>query len=78
LRTTGFSSSPGVLRLFGAIPVVGVAVSLVVAVWMLVSMVVAVRQALDYQSTGRAVGVCVIGWLVYLAASLLLRLSVAP
>ena len=27
-------------------------------------MVVAVRQALDYTSTGRAVGVCVIGWLV--------------
>ena len=25
-------------------------------------MVVAVRQALDYQSTGRAIGVCVIGW----------------
>ena len=30
----------------------------------LVAMVIAVRQALDYQSTWRAVGVCVIGWLV--------------
>ncbi len=30
---------------------------------MLVAMVIAVRQALDYQSTLRAVGVCVIGWI---------------
>jgi len=27
-------------------------------------MVIAVRQALDYTSTGRAIGVCVIGWAV--------------
>ncbi len=39
-------------------------VFLVTAVWMLVAMVIAVRQALDYQSTLRAVGVCAIGWLV--------------
>jgi len=31
---------------------------------MLVAMVVAVRQALDYQSTLRAIGVCVIGWVI--------------
>jgi hypothetical protein len=31
---------------------------------MLVAMVIAVRQALDYQSTLRAVGVCVIGWAI--------------
>jgi uncharacterized membrane protein YbhN (UPF0104 family) len=30
----------------------------------LVAMVIAVRQALDYESTWRAVGVCVIGWIV--------------
>ena len=33
-------------------------------VWMLAAFVVAVRQALDYTSTGRAVGVCLIGWIV--------------
>ena len=27
-------------------------------------MIIAVRQALDYTSTMRAVGVCIIGWLV--------------
>jgi len=30
----------------------------------LMAMVIAVRQALDYESTWRAVGVCVIGWIV--------------
>jgi len=27
-------------------------------------MIIAVRQALDYQSTLRAVGVCMIGWVI--------------
>jgi hypothetical protein len=65
LRTIGFSSSPGVIRVFGFVPVLGGALSFAASVWMLVAMVIAVRQALDYSSTGRAVLVCVIGWLVY-------------
>jgi Yip1 domain len=63
LRTTGFSSSPGVLRVLGIIPGLTAIVFFVVSIWMLVAMVIAVRQALDYTSTGRAVGVCAIGWL---------------
>ena len=39
-------------------------VFLVASIWMLVAMVIAVRQALDYESTLRAVGVCVIGWII--------------
>ena len=31
---------------------------------MLVAMVIAVRQALDYTSTWRAIAVCAIGWVV--------------
>jgi hypothetical protein len=31
---------------------------------MLVAMIIAVRQALDYTSTWRAVGVCMVGWIV--------------
>lgn len=67
LRTTGFAATPGLLRVFGIVPVVGWLVFPVTFVWMLVAMVVAVRQALDYQSTGRAVGVCLIGFVVYVA-----------
>jgi hypothetical protein len=66
LRTLGFASAPGFLRVFGWIPLVGGFVTLVALVWMLVATVVAVRQALDYTSTGRAILVCVIGWFVNL------------
>ncbi len=62
LRTIGFSSAPGVVRLLGIIPGLWLAVNLAANIWMLAAMVVAVRQALDYRSTWRAVGVCLIGW----------------
>jgi len=64
LRTTGFSSSPGLIRVLGIIPGFGTVVFAVASIWMLVAMVIAVRQALDYTSTFRAVGVCVIGWII--------------
>jgi len=64
LRTIGFASSPGILRVLAMSPSVAPAVLLVTGVWMLVAMIIAVRQALDYQSMARAVGVCVIGWIV--------------
>jgi len=64
LRTIGFSSSPGVLRFLGIIPMLGNILNFICGVWMLVAMVIAVRQALDYKSTWRAVGVCLIGWIV--------------
>jgi hypothetical protein len=67
LRTIGFSSSPGVLRVLGIIPMLGTILNLIIGIWMLVAMVIAVRQALDYKSTWRAVGVCLIGWIVQIA-----------
>ncbi len=62
LRTIGFASSPGIVRVAGIVPMLGFIAIVVGAVWTLVAVVVAVRQALDYRSTGRAIGVCVIGW----------------
>lgn len=64
LRTTGFATSPGLIRIFGVIPGLGALVFAVAAIWMLVAMVIGVRQALDYQGTLRAVGVCLIGWVI--------------
>ncbi len=72
LRTIGFSSSPGLIRVLGIIPFLRGLVFLVAGVWMLVAMVIAVRQALDYQSTLRAVGVCIIGWIAQAAVLMLL------
>jgi hypothetical protein len=64
LRTVGFSSAPGVIRVLGVIPGFANVVFSIAGVWMLVAMVIAVRQALDYESTWRAIGVCAVGWLV--------------
>ncbi len=72
LRTTGFSSSPGLIRVLGLVPGITGIVFVVSGVWMLIAMIIAVRQALDYRSTFRAVGVCVIGWVVQVVVMLLL------
>jgi len=65
MRTLGFATAPAVLNVLGIVPVLGGLVVLVVFVWMLVAGVIAARQALDYSSTGRAVGVVVIGLVVH-------------
>jgi hypothetical protein len=75
LRTIGFSSAPGVLRIFAFVPGIGAWVFLASTLWMLVAMVVAVRHALDYCTIRRAVAVCAIGFPFYavvLALSLFL------
>lgn len=66
LRTIGFAASPGILRVAGFVPLFGWLITLVANLWMLAAMVIAVRQALDYRSTGRAIAVCVIGFIVNL------------
>lgn len=65
LRTTGFSASPGILRVLGIIPGIGWILFLAATVWMLFSFVVAVRQALDYTTTRRALAVCLLGWVIH-------------
>jgi hypothetical protein len=67
LRTTGFASTPGVFSLGALVPGAQAAVLTLVAVWLLLAMIVAVRQALDYASTFRAIAVCVVGWALAIA-----------
>ena len=64
LRTIGFAASPGLLRVFGIVPGIGGTIYVISTMWMLVAMVIAIRQALDYQSTLRATVVCVITGLI--------------
>ena len=64
LRTIGFSSAPGLIRVLAIIPGISGIIFTIASIWMLIAMVIAVRQALDYQSTLRAVGVCIIGWVI--------------
>jgi len=78
MRTIGFSSAPGILRVFGVVPGATWPAFAITAVWMLVAMVVAVRQALDYQSTARAVGVCALGWGLSIGIAVALQLMFGP
>jgi hypothetical protein len=74
-RVIGFAASPGVFNVLAIIPFLGPLISFVISLWMLVIMVIAVRSVLDYTSTGRAIIVCLIGWVVYLILNFLV---VAP
>jgi len=64
LRTLGFAQAPPIMNVLAG--VAGPVVLGVTFVWTLATMVMAVRQALDYTSTARAIGVCVAGWLLAL------------
>ena len=73
LRTIGFATSPSILRVLGVVPFLSAIVFSVAAIWTLVAVVIAVRQALDYRSTGRAIGVCLIGWLIQVVLFVIIR-----
>ena len=66
MRTIGFSAAPGMLRIFGIVPGASIPAFAITAVWMLIAMIVAVRQALDYTSTMRAFAVCAFGFVLSL------------
>jgi hypothetical protein len=78
LRTIGFSTAPGFLCILGIMPSVARPAFGLAVLWMLVSMVVAVRQALDYESTARAIAVCAIGWLLSALLVLAVGFFVSP
>ena len=64
LRTIGFSSAPGLIRVFGVTPDLMTVTFIGSAFWMLACMVVAVKSALDYESLWKAFGVVVVAWLI--------------
>jgi hypothetical protein len=70
LRTLGYASGPRAVALLGFIPCVGGLAGLVGAIWALVTSVIAVRQALDFDTT-KAVLTSIIGWVIALAISLI-------
>ena len=64
LRAMGFACSPGLIRILGLIPNLAGTTLLIATVWMFVAAVVAIKQAMNYKSIYRAVGVCMIGWII--------------
>jgi hypothetical protein len=61
LRTLGFAQAPGVLLVAAIIPGLGWLVKSVVGLWLLVTGLIAIRQALDV-TTGKAMLTALLGW----------------
>jgi len=66
LRTLGYAQAPGVLLVLGILPLLGGPVRAIVGIWLLVTGIVAIRQALDF-TTGKAILTAFLGWLVAIA-----------
>ena len=64
MRALGFASAPGVLRVLGFVQGLGLTILLIAAIWMVAAATVGVKQALSYESTSRAMGVCIIGLII--------------
>jgi hypothetical protein len=78
LRTTGFAASPGLFQVLGAIRPGAAVLFAVTTTWMIAAMVVGVKHALDYQSTARAIAVCLIAAGLCLAVAFGLAVLLAP
>ena len=64
LRGIGFSTAPGLIRIFGITPELMTVTFVGSAFWMLACMVVAVQSAFSYKSLWKAFGVVVVSWLL--------------
>jgi len=64
------ANSPGILRILTFIPMLGWLMLALSGIWTLASGVIAVKQTLEFD-TGRATATCIFGWLVYMAALIL-------
>jgi hypothetical protein len=78
LRTLGFAAAPGLIQVFAVLPGAMLPVFALAIVWALAASVVAVRQALDYTSTARALAVCGLGSILSLAIAAVLGLIFGP
>jgi hypothetical protein len=78
LRTVGFAATPGFAAVLASVPGVAIPVLVGTWAWMIAAMVVAVRQALDYEHTSRAIAVCVLGWLLAMTIAIGLGILFGP
>ena len=68
IRTLGFAYAPGLLVVLKIFPVINIFVDPMVVILQLAAMTIAVRQALDFNSTVRAVGVCIVAFVLMILA----------
>jgi hypothetical protein len=75
LRAMGFASAPGLIRLLGLIPNLAGTTLIIASVWMFGATVVAIKKAMNYNSIYRAVGVCMLGWIISAISQVLIYVS---
>ncbi len=75
LRTLGYASGPRALGILAFIPCLGGLIGLIGSIWALVTGVIAVRQALDFD-TGKAILTVIIGWIIVLVITVILGATV--
>ncbi len=72
LRVIGFACAPGIVRILGFIQGFGLIVILIAFIWMVAAATIGVKQAMNYESTARALGVCIIGLLISIIFQLIM------
>ena len=77
MRVLGYASAPRLLGLLGFIPCVGWLISLAGWVLSLIAGVIAIREAMDFE-TGNAIITVVISWLIAFVVSLLVNSIFGP
>ena len=60
------------ITIIGVIPILGWLLMFVIWLWQIAAMVVAVRQVLDYSTTGKAIVVVLIGFVINLVVTLMI------
>lgn len=71
-RVLGFAAAPGLASIITIIPILGWILMFVIWAWQIAAMVIAVRQVLDYSTTGKAIVVVLIGFAINIVVSVLL------
>jgi hypothetical protein len=71
-RVIAFAAAPGLFGFITFIPILGWLLMFVIWIWTIAAMVIAVRTVLDYTSTGKAVGVVLIGFFVNMVVSMMM------
>ena len=75
----GYAQTPGLFKVFGFLPVIGPIVFFLATIWQLIAAIIAIRQALDYTSTRRAIGVALIGFIAYVVViGIVMAIFVSP
>jgi hypothetical protein len=64
IRVMGFACAPGAIRILGLLPGLGILVLVASSIWMIVAATIAVKVALNFESTARAAGATIIGWII--------------